>query len=341
MTNELLIPKKASEWIVLLNDDPDNLSLQRDFQLWLESDVNHREDWDEISRTWHLLGIVGPSLDNRQVVSVKAPQLSLPAGKEFGEVRRDSTAAFGHLITKSGFARGLMRSAALLILFLVIGLSLPHFKYLGADFASNSSEISIVDLADGSQVILAPDTAINVEISDQERRVTILSGSGYFEVKKDKNHPFIVGKENIQTKVLGTAFVVEQQGEDIRVAVTEGLVQVNDLKDEAVSVQLRPGEQISFQEMRGYSLSKSPVGDIALWRSGYLKVHDQSLDAVVSQIDRYFNGHIFIQDADIGEKRLTGVFKLEQPRKSLRGIASLHGLEVTEISPWVIILSKK
>ncbi|WP_085902036.1 FecR family protein [Kiloniella majae] len=344
MTNELLIPKRASEWIVLLNDDPENLTLQQDFQLWLESDVKHQEDWEVVSRTWHLLGHVGPALSVPSVRSQKShkiPEPDLFLDQGVAEKSSSFSSVYLPLSAKSCLTRGVVHVTAFMILFLVIGFSGPKFKYLGADYVNSNSEALVLNLDDGSRITLAPETALDVVFSRKERKVTIVSGAAFFEVSKDTTRPFVVNKKNIQTKVLGTAFLVDEQEAGIRVAVTEGLVQVNHMHRGSVSVQLRPGERIEFLDTEGYKLSKSPVGDIASWREGYLKVRDQSLNSVVSQIDRFFNGHIFIQDADIRERRLTGVFKLSQPRKSLRGIASLHGLEVTEISPWIIILSKK
>ncbi|WP_417455220.1 FecR family protein [Kiloniella sp.] len=345
MTDELLIPNKASEWIVLLNDDPDNLSLQRDFQSWLEKDRKHREDWEEVSQTWHLLGIVGPSFE------LKSPPKKISQSGSFisQNLLKGTTisSSYGHLpfSAKTGFARRVTRAVGFMTLALVIVFSLPQFsyqvKYFGADFVNSKPEVRVLDLEDGSSVTLAPETAIDVKLTEKERRITILSGAAFFEVSKNKTRPFIVEKKNIQTKVLGTAFLVDEQETGISVAVTEGLVQVNHMKQDTVSVQLKPGESIAFLSSHDYKLSKSPIGDIAAWRAGYLKVRDQSLGSVVDQIDHFFNGHIFISNTDVREKRLTGVFKLDQPRKSLRGIASLHGLKVTEFSPWVIVLSKK
>ena len=345
MTDELLIPNKASEWIVLLNDDPDNLSLQRDFQSWLEKDIKHREDWKEVSQTWHLLGIVGPSFELKSPAK-KVSQSDSLINQKLSK-RATISSSSGHLpySAKAGFARRVTRAVGFMTLALVIVFSLPqfsyHVKYFGADFVNSKPEVRVLDLEDGSRVTLAPETAIDVKLSEKERRITTLSGAAFFEVSKNKTRPFIVEKENIQTKVLGTAFLVDEQDTGVRVAVTEGLVQVNHMKQDTVSVQLKPGESVAFLSSHDYKLSKRPIDDIAAWRAGYLKVRDQPLGSVVDQIDHFFNGHIFISNTDVREKRLTGVFKLDQPRKSLRGIASLHGLEVTEVSPWVIILSKK
>ncbi|WP_421780293.1 FecR family protein [Kiloniella litopenaei] len=350
MTDELLIPTKASEWIVLLHDDPDNLSLQRDFQSWLESDVKHREDWQNVSQTWRLLGEVGPLEGQSLPLSSAFPKSfdedkSKSKKRDLDRTLSSFSSGKSSFLPKSSFTQRASRITGLLVLLLVIGFSLPKFstqvKYLGADFVNSEAKAAVIDLADGSQVTLAPETAIDVQLSQKERRVTILSGVAFFDVHKDKTRPFTVVKNDIQTTVLGTAFLVDEQQDRVSVAVTEGVVRVNRLKQDGVSLQLRPGEGVDFFNARDYKLSNRPVDDIASWRMGYLKVRDQSLGSVVGQIDRFFNGHIFIPDTDVRKKRLTGVFKLEQPHKSLRGIASIHGLEVTEISPWIIILSKK
>ncbi len=69
-------------------------------------------------------------------------------------------------------------------------------------------EYSIV-LADGTRVWLNAGTEFRYPVSFTEnRREVYLSGEAYFEVRQDKNKPFVVWTGEVQIEVLGTAFNV-------------------------------------------------------------------------------------------------------------------------------------
>ena len=60
---------------------------------------------------------------------------------------------------------------------------------------------------------------------DVNRKVSI-SGEAFFQVRKDKNHPFIVDIGKLQVEVLGTSFNVmtDTYNDEIRISLLEGKV---------------------------------------------------------------------------------------------------------------------
>ncbi|MFT7481177.1 MAG: transmembrane sensor [Oceanospirillaceae bacterium] len=69
----------------------------------------------------------------------------------------------------------------------------------------------LVNLPDGSSVLLQPKARLSYSPSKFNRdiREVMLSGEAFFEVKKDKEKPFIVYANNLVAKVLGTSFTVK------------------------------------------------------------------------------------------------------------------------------------
>src|SRR5205085_10891901 len=68
---------------------------------------------------------------------------------------------------------------------------------------------SKLQLPDGTQVWLNSDSKITYGESFMgATREVQLSGEAYFDVVKDKEHPFIIHTQSIDLKVLGTAFNV-------------------------------------------------------------------------------------------------------------------------------------
>jgi transmembrane sensor len=75
-------------------------------------------------------------------------------------------------------------------------------------------------LADGSNVRLAPGSAVAFDDRGAERRVRLLRGTTWFDIVHDPRRPFRVATGGITTTVLGTAFEVRRDsgtGVDISV----------------------------------------------------------------------------------------------------------------------------
>lgn len=84
-----------------------------------------------------------------------------------------------------------------------------------------------VTLADGSRIYLNSHSSIEIHKKFSTNRTVRLVGEAYFEVAKDSIHPFIVQTQNIETRVLGTAFSVQAfKDKPQMIAVKEGKVNV-------------------------------------------------------------------------------------------------------------------
>jgi len=97
---------------------------------------------------------------------------------------------------------------------------------LASDYRTGKVEQRQVTLADGSHIFLNTNSAISMNISDHQRRFTLLRGEAYFEIEADTGRPAVVISHRGETQLLGTAFNVAQQGEDTVVTVATGTVDV-------------------------------------------------------------------------------------------------------------------
>lgn len=130
---------------------------------------------------------------------------------------------------------------------------------------------SIVWLKDNAR--LQVDTAA---YKKAERLVTLLSGEAFFEVQKDKAHPFIVQHHDVQTRVLGTSFSV-RTGDTVQVTVATGQVAVSHRR-KLLNVLL-PGKQISVQSATGqFTKQEVPVWMASLWKETAVQLTNASFD---------------------------------------------------------------
>lgn len=189
------------------------------------------------------------------------------------------------------FRPGWMAAASVLLLMAIGLVFYKHYnnKSLFAEnqrqFTQNNEIVEVsnageeakyVRLPDGSSVVLQKNSRISYTRQfEPNKRVVILSGEAFFEVKKDAGRPFFVYANELVTKVLGTSFSIkaDESGDNVLVAVKTGKVSVfsnsdkhaNDYKNgnKLSALLLTPNQQASFERSK-FLLTKTSVKGSAL-----------------------------------------------------------------------------
>ncbi|MDR6785271.1 transmembrane sensor [Pedobacter africanus] len=157
-----------------------------------------------------------------------------------------------------------------------------------------------VRLPDGSLVFLNSASSLKYPTSfakGKERQVS-LTGEGYFEIAKDKKHPFIVATTRQEVEVLGTHFNINAYPDEMAVKTTliEGSVKVVELSavgaaaavNNITSQVLKPGQQ-SILDQKGMRLTKVNIDEAIAWQKGYFRFYDEDITSVMRKISRWYN----------------------------------------------------
>ncbi|HWW42499.1 FecR family protein [Pedobacter sp.] len=153
-----------------------------------------------------------------------------------------------------------------------------------------------IKLPDGSLVILNAASSITYAANItalHERRVK-LRGEAYFEVAKDKIHPFIVETEQQQVAVLGTHFNVMayEDEETVKTTLLEGAVKIS---AHGKYQSLKPGQQAEVKPSGIQLLDNVDLEEITAWKNGDFKFND-NLENIMSKIARWYNVEIIYQN---------------------------------------------
>lgn len=146
-------------------------------------------------------------------------------------------------------------------------------------------------LSDGTTVWLNVESSISYPTSfvGNSRNVTV-SGEAYFEVAPNRDMPFVVTRNDVAVKVLGTHFNVDGYENDANMAVTllEGSVMVYERNSSAL---LKPGQQaiIANQGERKISVRKAETDKVMAWRSGLFDFDGEALPEVMKQLARWYD----------------------------------------------------
>jgi transmembrane sensor len=171
--------------------------------------------------------------------------------------------------------------------------------------STRSGERKKIKLPDGTIIWLSPSSAL--ECPDQfnsDFREVRLEGEAFFEVAKDKRHPFIIHSGGINTKVVGTSFMVNAYREQYQstVTVVTGIVQVSAVKTsgyQAQAITLVPNHRGVFIQKTG-SLQSAKYPDAAQMlkrKDGILNYDGVPVSEVAADLARYYNQRIQIENS--------------------------------------------
>jgi len=144
-----------------------------------------------------------------------------------------------------------------------------------------------LELPDGSKVWLNAASSLRypVHFGAGDRKVT-LTGEAYFEVAKDKAHPFRVSTGNTEIKVLGTHFnVMAYQDEAAsKTTLLEGSVQVSQGSSQRT---IAPGEQAIVGS--DIAVVKVKTSEAVEWKNGNFNFSHEKLPVIMRKIARWYD----------------------------------------------------
>jgi len=168
----------------------------------------------------------------------------------------------------------------------------------------------LVQLADGSRMELNTGSRALAKVTGTARTVTLEEGEAYFDVVHDPRRPFTVYAGNRRITDVGTKFSVYRNGDDVRVVVSQGEVQVTLLDGTGRPVQARAGQVVMAGGGETLVMARpmAQITDDLAWREGMLIFRQQTLGEVADQFNRYNSRHIVVE-GDARKMRIGGSFK--------------------------------
>jgi transmembrane sensor len=205
-----------------------------------------------------------------------------------------------------------------------------------ADVRTGVAEIRTITLPDGSRAHLNAATALALDYSGDKRRLKLLDGEAWFEVEKDPSRPFTVEAAGGTITARGTSFDVAIDNSRTEVTVTESSVEV---ATQGSTVIVNSGRQTAYWStlpaLAPYDVDPDRVTS---WRRGKLIFKDKPLGDVVTALSRYHHGLILIAGSELRDRRVTGVFRIDQPIEAIRAIEAYLGVKSTYLSNYLIVL---
>lgn len=239
--------------------------------------------------------------------------------------------------------RGLnLAAAASLLLAVMTGFYPDYLQHPLADYRTRIGEQTSIKLADGSIAYLNTDTAVDVTIVADERRVKLLHGEAEFEVAHDASRPFRVTAGSVTTEALGTRFIVRYDGETGAVTLQHGTVRTSRpaaREAQTDSVVLQPGQQLAFNAETLDAPRAVDLSNADAWRRGRLLMNFVPLKQVVAEINRYRRSQIRLLDPELGEREVNAAIDIQHIDAWLEALQQTLPIQVIHAGPWVFLRS--
>ncbi|MNY03939.1 fec operon regulator FecR [compost metagenome] len=171
--------------------------------------------------------------------------------------------------------------------------------------STTNGETYKVRLPDGTQIWLnaASKLIYTTNLIRNGKRVVQLDGEAYFEVSKDKKHPFVVESKGQFVEVLGTHFNINAYRDEPQIATTllEGSVKVG---INGKTQLIRPGQQAVNYGGR-LKVNDVSLDDITDWKEGDFFLNHVDFKTAMRKIARWYDVEI-VYDVAVPEDLESG-----------------------------------
>jgi len=210
-------------------------------------------------------------------------------------------------------------------------------------------------LLDGSTIEMKDGSALEVNFTKEERRIELVSSEVHFDVKENKDAPFIVQVKDIEFRAVGTAFSVGIREDEVELLVTEGRVQVsknNSLANATGNVSiLNFGEVVAGQKstvslaapdesLAIRDVSSLEIDEFLKWKPKSLNFDQVPLASVIEEFNRRNEVQIEIQDEAVGQMIVVASFHSPNVEKLIDLLESTLDIQAQQAGPDRVVLYK-
>ena len=208
-------------------------------------------------------------------------------------------------------------------------------------YVTGLGEQRAIVLEDGSVMQLNTNSIVAVRFDADRRDILLSQGEAIFDVKKDPARPFRVQSGGVTVQAIGTRFNVYRHNDETVVTVIEGRVaveptavksagsndpQVQTNQPDAGSdvlttmalgtvVELIAGEQLSIRRDGAIAEQPEPINTqrMLAWMQRRVMFDNDTLAFVIAEFNRYNRTKLVIDDAELRERRISGIFTVDDP----------------------------
>lgn len=346
------IYSEAAEWFVTCRSDALDDAMRRNFDSWLRQSPQHLSAYLELAAIWN----EGPGLDaqRRWDSETLIAQALADQSNVVPLIKPAARAGTTHSSSR-------MRWIAASIATIAVGMATLVWVYVSREpiYMTQIGEQRSITLSDGSTLELNSRSKVRVRYSEHERGLELIQGQALFRVAKDASRPFVVSSDGTRVRAVGTQFDVNRKRGGTVVTVVEGQVSVTtnvpdagidpvDVSEPAMprlaqesGIMLAAGEQITVTDTAAEQITRPNVARAIAWTQRQLVFEAATLTEVADEFNRYNQRQLIVQDPDLYEFHISGVFSSTDPDALLQFLRERAGVHVVETETAIFLTRKR
>ncbi len=298
------INERAAEWVARVDRSGADQAVQAELNAWLAGDDRRRGAYFRSQIAWQML--------DRASVLARGD---------------DHLAKEGPFVSRRGLLWG---GGALASSLAVTFAGLRISSRASEQIETAVGEIRRLPLPDGSLAVVNTQTRMAVVLRPDSRLVSLDRGEAWFAVAKDRARPFVVEAGDVRVRAVGTAFSVRKLPYGVDVQVTEGVVEVWNVGDIENVGRVSAGSRTFVQN--GAGPQKPPeistnIEQNLAWRTGQVIFDGETLERAATEFNRYNTIQVAVRDATLGQEKIVGRFRIDEPEAFANAAASMFGAQ--------------
>ncbi|CAI8944395.1 transmembrane sensor [Pseudomonas chlororaphis] len=318
-----LVVKQAINWMLRLRNNAGNPRLLQQCDTWRAAHHEHELAWQRVQ-----------SLQQELHSNLRA----VPGAQVAFETLENSAQRLGRRQ-----ALKLLGGVMLVGCATWLGKEQLAWQQWNADFATATGERRGFQLPDGSRLELNTDSAADMDFNAQQRLIRLSRGEIMLTCGPDPqaspSRPLLVRTRQGLFEGFDASFVVRMEGGCTRLSVTAGSVAIHSPHTaDGASARVQAGQ--SYRVSGSQALPVPPLDmDVGAWADGLIVTRNMRLADFIHEVGRYRHGYLGCAD-EIGDLRLSGVFRLEDTDKLLAILPQTLPVRLRYRTRWWVTLER-
>ncbi len=217
-------------------------------------------------------------------------------------------------------------------------LAWPSIQHWRSDFHTAKGEIQRFTLADGSELRLNSDSAVDVQYSQHQRQLILQRGELMIRTAADPR-PLSVRTPHGRFVALGTHFSVRLQAHASQLALSSGQIAIENRHGQRLKIA-QPGDVLLLDGEHVRPQISTGIEPNA-WQMQRLVLDNARLDDVLTELSRHRLGWLRC-DPSAAALKVSGVFVLGDSNQLLTTLAKALPIHIRYRSEyWVMVESRK
>jgi transmembrane sensor len=254
------------------------------------------------------------------------------------KVRRENSAAQNGKIKSLNTRNVWFRVAA--VLFIAVGGWLVYSLYGQGNYTelTANQQVRTDTLPDGSALTLNKHTKISYAGNfKNNRNLKLAQGEVFFDVAKDKTHPFVIDIDRVSVEVVGTSFNIKHLQKDTEINVESGIVKVRFANNE---IKLYKGEKILItSNIRKLAKEQSTDQLYNYYRTRIFQANNIPLSKLVNTLNEAYGTNITLDQKAKG-LTISTVLRMGSINENLNIICETLNLQLTRNGDNILLSDK-